>query len=796
MDRVSRSWLRRTARDPGLSDDALIERAPQRSIRRWFRQVVDRLAGADPGLSQLRTSGQAILGIVIAVALVYVFVRLTGALQLPDGAGPPAVVKATNHALLIVSMLVGGIVAMMAGFTVNDPSPRQQLLSTLILPFPMLGAIAAGLALGGYRAPSLIYLVVLMTASVYVRRWGPRGFAAGLVAFNGGFLGFFLHRELALHDLGWLAADVGLGILASLLVRFVVLRTDQEAILGRMRRSWRARAGRLLGLAAGAVASAPGRHRGQLDNSPHRGGSEGELRRQVVRLNESTLIVEAQLVITSPTSAQLEAQELFTADLSVTNCARFSAALGHALAPADGGLRGDAARALSAARNEDWQLARQLAVELRGRTGSTDRITTLVRRLSLSIEQYASSRDRLHQAIENRRRAETVATFEPAVELSSGFLPGSALVSAAASTTPGRGRFERTTLPPYVRSSIQIAIAATIAVIVGDLVDGFRLYWAVLAAFLAFMATTNTGEQVRKALFRVAGTAVGIVVGDLLVHVTGGNVWAALPIVLVVLFLGIYLIRVNYTFMVIGITMMLSLIYYQLGEFSWHLLVLRLGETVVGVGAVVLTVLVVFPLRPQRVLTTAVLLWFRSVSALLDASLDRLSGGAAQNLRPAVREVDASWAALEATAQPLRHATFGRMSSQLAEIRAVSSAARYYVRSMAEAVSGVEVADVPELGPAVRDLRASTAAIETRIATGQHGTYMRAAASIDHAARALPPGADPSLVLALRDLTMLDSALARLADALDMQVRDHDTPPTCWARRAGRRSSRLTDDRD
>ena len=95
---------------------------------------------------------------------------------------------------------------------------------------------------------------------------------------------------------------------------------------------------------------------------------------------------------------------------------------------------------------------------------------------------------------------------------------------------------------------------------------------------------------------------------------------------LVVLFLGIYLIRVNYTFMVIGITMMLSLLYYQLGEFSWHLLVLRLGETAVGVGAVVLTVLVVFPLRPQRVLTTAVLLWFRSVSELLDASLDRLTG--------------------------------------------------------------------------------------------------------------------------------------------------------------------------
>ena len=147
-----------------------------------------------------------------------------------------------------------------------------------------------------------------------------------------------------------------------------------------------------------------------------------------------------------------------------------------------------------------------------------------------------------------------------------------------------------------------------------------------LATFLAFMATTNSGEQVRKALFRVAGTAIGIVIGDLLVHVTGGHVWSSLLIVIVALFFGIYLIRVNYTFMVIGITVTLSQLYAQLGEFSWHLLLLRLRETAIGVGAVVLTVLLVVPLRPQRVLTTGVLLWFRSLSALVNRALDQMLG--------------------------------------------------------------------------------------------------------------------------------------------------------------------------
>jgi uncharacterized membrane protein YccC len=319
-------------------------------------------------------------------------------------------------------------------------------------------------------------------------------------------------------------------------------------------------------------------------------------------------------------------------------------------------------------------------------------------------------------------------------------------------------------------------VAATLAVALGDAVNGFRLYWAVLAAFLAFMATTNTGEQVRKALFRVAGTAIGIVVGDVLVHVTGGNVWAALPVVLVMLFLGIYLIRINYTFMVIGVTMMLSLLYYQLGEFSWHLLVLRLAETAVGVGAVVVTVLVVVPLRPQRVLAAGVLLWFRALSDVLDAALEQLLTGGTDGrarLRPLIRAVDASYASLEATAQPLRHATFGRNATQLNEIRSVSSAARFFVRSFADTVSTLRDVRMPALTTAAAELRASAAAITRRLETGEHGTYMRCSAMIDQVAHGLPNDSD--LVLALRDLTMLDGALARLATALDMQVRDHDT---------------------
>src|SRR3954466_12873415 len=73
----------------GLTDDVLTLQPQNRTLRAYLRDAVDRLAGADPGLSQLRTGLQSVLGIAVAVGLIYLFVHLTGALQLPPGVAPP-----------------------------------------------------------------------------------------------------------------------------------------------------------------------------------------------------------------------------------------------------------------------------------------------------------------------------------------------------------------------------------------------------------------------------------------------------------------------------------------------------------------------------------------------------------------------------------------------------------------------------------------------------------------------------------------------------------------------------------
>ncbi|HZD96854.1 MAG TPA: FUSC family protein, partial [Micromonosporaceae bacterium] len=760
---------------------------------------IDQLAGADPGLAQLRLALQAVLGIGAGVGLAYAFVRVTGALQLPPSAGPAAVIQAGDHALLIVAMLISAMVAMMAGSVVTDTTPRAQIVTTLLLPIPMLGAMTIGIALGPYRIASLAWLVVLLAAAVYVRRFGPRGVAVGMVMFNGGFLGFFLHVEIGLHDVGWLAALLGLGVVASLAVRFTLFRTDLLRTLTGMRRSWEGRANHTLVLSAAVL---------KASDADDRNRASERLRRQLIRLNESTLMIDAQLVESVPDSADIEAQRLFDADLALSNIARFADALAGRCT--DRAVRADAVGCVEAVLYGDRQEVERLAANLHRAACDDERVTVVAHRLADSARTYLPARQQLRTAMAERarttpehatpsrddpdhdrldgdrsggERTESVGTdgepvrFTPAVTLNAGWLPGSVPVSTEASTTPGRGGLmDRATLPPYVRASIQVAVAAAIAIVVGDLVSSQRLYWAVLATFLAFMATTNSGEQVRKALFRVAGTAIGIVIGDVAVHLTGGHVWSSLLIVLVSLFFGIYLIRVNYTFMAIGITVTLSQLYAQLGEFSWHLLVLRLVETAIGVGAVIVTVLLVVPLRPQRVLTTGVLLWFRSLSTLINGGLDRMLGGRDHSLRADVRAVDASYAALESVATPLRRATYGRNSAQLAEIRTVSSAARAHARSFAVGVESTKIPRSPRIDAAAAQLRDSIASIDGRIETGRHATYTRSGALLELAAR--ETAADNVLAQrTLRDLTLLDGALARLALALQMTVIDYDTTP-------------------
>jgi uncharacterized membrane protein YccC len=294
---------------------------------------------------------------------------------------------------------------------------------------------------------------------------------------------------------------------------------------------------------------------------------------------------------------------------------------------------------------------------------------------------------------------------------------------------------------------------------------------------------------------------IGIIAGSVLAHYVGDRVWLQIVVVLVSLFLGLYLFRINYTFMTIGITVMVSQLYVELAEFSNSLLLLRLAETAVGAGVAILTVLLVLPLHVGRVARVAARQQIEALADLIDRCLDRLAdpvsaAGSDLQLRAAARRVDVAHQALVATIRPMRTPVFGRLAARVAGFLATAVAAQHYARNLlldaSTRYADLDMPAIESLGAARRQLADSIGAVTAALApasggdTGRdHGPggtpvreYVRSASLFERVADQLPGQPLTSRAhLALRDLQLLDGALAEAARWAGVPVTDLDTVP-------------------
>src|ERR1700689_465471 len=98
--------------------------APERIRHQW----TDLLVGSDPGLNRLRAAAPSVLTIAFALGAEWIFVHLTGALQVESGAtasvATASKVAAANHDLLAIAMLLGAIVGLIASTGVQDPTAK------------------------------------------------------------------------------------------------------------------------------------------------------------------------------------------------------------------------------------------------------------------------------------------------------------------------------------------------------------------------------------------------------------------------------------------------------------------------------------------------------------------------------------------------------------------------------------------------------------------------------------------------------------------------------------------------
>lgn len=787
-----RSW-RRIGPGPGGDDGG---RPPTSRVPVWWDQFV----ASDPGFNRLRMALQIVVTIGAAMAVEWVFVRMTHAMEL-DGSTLPAsqapMVAVQHHGVTVIAMMIGAVVGMIAAFSGSAfPDRGAQLRGLAAMPVLMIGGLALGISVAPHRDLALAMLVVILALGAYCRRFGPIGFFGGQMVFMGDFFGFFLAGTVVLGDLGWLAAEIGVGIAVALGAQFTLFFPAKRRALARMQRSYDARRRDAVVYTLRL-----------LDERSQPERAFTGLQRRLVRLNETALMIDAQLndpaAIPAGWSAQTLHQILFDAELSVTNLARFVVAVaGYDGVPDD---LHDKVRAILLAVNDlddgrTEEAARELLADLERRQTAgpgdpawlLEDLHVVLHRLALAALGYADARHRWSAAAEHARtrRAVETAGLETPVELIGGFLMGSVGVSAAASTEPdtayagGAGRrwqfWRHIPMTPNLRVAIQMAVAVTAAIVLGELLSGRRFYWAVIAAFVTFMGASNATEQVRKGINRVLGTVIGVLVGAVLAHLVGMHTYAALAVILVAIFLGIYLMRVSYVFMVVGITVMVSQLYVQLDEFSDSLLVLRLEETALGAAVAGLTVVCVLPLRIGRVARVAAREFLGTLEEVIDRAVDVLAGRADTDaLRTALRGTDDAYQSLLTVSRSLRTPLFDRGGRQREQFMVAASAARNYARDLLfDAPSAAaSAAGVIEQAEAARDQFQLSVQVLLRWlerGTTEGAPYVRSSSLFDRVETQAGAELGSPLELTVSDLQRLDGALAAMAAALGIPVEGLD----------------------
>ena len=602
------------------SMNALYERA-----RIWW-------IGSDPGLLRLRMATRTTAALACSLAILYV------------------ITKATGQPLTVA--LLGVVITMIAAQSVNEPNPRQQRITMALLPAPAALAITAGVLLAPHRVASDIVFVVDVFAAVYARRFGARGRALGQVAFNAYFSTLYLRASIS--ELPWLIGAIVVGTVCTFVMSTYVLPDRPERVLGATIRALRARMAIVIDTTAEAVRT------GRLDERRLR-----RMRARTIRLNETALMVQDQiedkadpaLLWPGVTNEHLTPW-LFDAELAIewvgTAGRRATVVTSEDPTAIPAATRGELVAALA-------QLARAIRVPQPGgleQAASQAQQILDQQRGPVPADDPSKGADRsLALAIINAAKAtaDVRAIVEGAATAGTGVLESTDVAPPPASDSDGQQAGQQSSgLLPSTRQAIQVSVAASLAIVIGQPLSPSRWYWAVIAAFVIFAGTNSWGETLTKGWQRLIGTMLGVPCGVLVATLFGGNHLGSLAMIFVCLFCAFYFKGVTYSLMTFWITTMLALLYGLLGEFSFGVLMQRIEETALGAVIGISVAILVLPTNSRTAIADDTRAFLTALSSLIEISVSTMFCDAeAVSPTEQARQLDHSLQQFRVTAKPL-----------------------------------------------------------------------------------------------------------------------------------------------
>lgn len=738
------------------------------------------LSGVDPGLVRLRLASIGTASMILAAAATSGVRRLSG---------QP-----------VTMVLVGALLAMISNLAVNEVEVPRLRITTLLMLGPALVSLAAGTLLASHRVFADVVFVTVTVVAVYIRRFGARGFALGMAAFMAFFVTQLLHGTPA--QLPWLLVAATLGIGSTLVLRGWAFAERPQRTLHRLVRAFYARLHALIEAVANLLTAPPP----DIEDQLH------DVERRRAGLNDAALLL-ADSLQRDEVDHQDDAAggdggdrdqadhllSLLDTELAAERLAVAATRLVELESPVDGGSRrallagldglaaasatGTAPAMISTLLGEAKRSVGALATETQGYIGR--------------IQPVAFAMIRLANAMETAQRAQGGCPAKDGAALRPPDGPDGAAAPAERLAGPDRPADSGTDkddaatgtdadqpqgLALSTRQALQVGIATSLAITVGELVSPARWYWAVLTAFIVFANTSSRGDVISRGWQRLVGTVGGVLAGMGLAVLVSGHELLALLVLFGCAFLTLYLMRIAQWLMAFWITAVLAVLYGLIGQFSVHTLVLRIEETAVGVALGTLSAYLVLPKRTQEAFGEALGEMVDAADAVLAGSVERILGRApASPLGQLTRDLHQALSTLRQRAKPLDNPLpWRRGRSSYQRTLRVLTYVEYHARSLARLADDiVEPGWAPALRPAAAGVRTNLNAL-SQMLQHRHPEEIASAEDALDAAEAYAAGTpDPhhrvALLSAIRMLRRIDQAVVNFAS--DIGGAGHATQP-------------------
>jgi uncharacterized membrane protein YccC len=202
--------------------------------------------------------------------------------------------------------------------------------------------------------------------------------------------------------------------------------------------------------------------------------------------------------------------------------------------------------------------------------------------------------------------------------------------------------------------------AALLAMLIGHSLSPERWFWAVITTFVVFLGTRSRADTVYRGGQRLAGTFAGALASMLLATSLHDAPVSMVAVMLICVFGWAYYILNAYAPGVFFITVLVGLVYGQLGFAMGPLVELRMEEVLVGCSVSFAVATLMMPLAATRHVEAriaAVLAALRQVVRLAVQSGDEpeaVDAAARNEVSAAMRTLDRSWHDLRVALRPLQ----------------------------------------------------------------------------------------------------------------------------------------------